>query len=83
MKGFEDRGETAPFLFILNIIVPGTPVVGSVMYWALDRKQEVAAEANATEKTRANDVFVKMLERCVCVFVRLFVRLFVCVFVCV
>ncbi|CAN0343527.1 unnamed protein product [Ascophyllum nodosum] len=63
VKGFEDRGETAPFLFILNIIVPGTPVVGSVMYWALDRKQEVAAEANATEKTRANDVFVKMLER--------------------
>lgn len=37
LKSYEDKGEAAPFLFILNILVPGNPVVATVMYLALDQ----------------------------------------------
>lgn len=43
-KCFEDKGKTPPFMFLLNILLPGNPVVCSVMYWAL------LDEAGANEK---------------------------------
>lgn len=68
VKSFEDSGKTPPFLFILNILVPGTPVVSSVMYWAFDEDREGGSKANVTEEARSNDVFRQMLERCVLCF---------------
>lgn len=51
-KSFEDKDESVPFMFLLNIILPGTPIVSSVMYWAL-------MDRDGTDKKLIN-----MLERC-------------------
>lgn len=50
VKSFEEKGETVPFLFLLNIIVPGTPIVSTVMYWAL------------VEERNGGDTHMKFLE---------------------
>lgn len=39
-KAFAERNRSAPFMFLLNILLPGTPVVSAVMYWALVDEDE-------------------------------------------
>lgn len=65
VKSFEDHGETAPFLFILNILVPGTPVVSTVMYWALERENGDGGEEGSSEGKAGLHLkaFTDMLER--------------------
>lgn len=66
VRAHEDRGKTAPFLFILNIMVPGNPIVCTVMYWALDNTRGGDGEGSpAAEQPQAYNAFVSMLERCV------------------
>lgn len=74
LRGYESRGQTAPFLFILSILVPGNPVVAAVMYWALDKttqQQQQEGEGggggdgggkNGTSSS-CYDTFLRMLER--------------------
>lgn len=60
-----DRGEVAPFLFILNILVPGNPVVATVMYWALDGAGdgEEPSSSPSAEAGSSQGTLLKMLER--------------------
>ena len=47
-------------------MVPGTPVVCTVMYWELDEKPDGVGEgAKATNAAHSHDTFLSMLERCV------------------
>lgn len=61
LRGYEDRGEAAPFLFILNILVPGNPLVATVMYWALDGTGD--GEGSLAGAGSSYGTFLKMLER--------------------
>ncbi|CAM9296407.1 unnamed protein product, partial [Scytosiphon promiscuus] len=75
LKEFEDRGEKAPFLFILNILVPGNPIVATVMYLALDaagmegQQQQQTGGGGGGEgggegtSSSKDDTFLRMLER--------------------
>ncbi len=49
------EGKKAPFLFIVNVMVPGDPIVNIVLWWALD--QEMA------EKMFMSDATKQMLEQ--------------------
>eukprot|EP00903_Cladosiphon_okamuranus_P008016 g7733.t1 len=61
LRSYENRGEIAPFLFILNILVPGNPVVATVMYWTLDGVGD--GEESSTGAGSSYGTFLKMLER--------------------
>lgn len=61
LRSYEDRDETAPFLFVLNILVPGNPVVATVMYWALDGVG--GGEEDSTGAGSTHGTFLKMLGR--------------------
>lgn len=65
LRSYEDRGEAAPFLFILNILVPGNPVVATVMYWALEGAGdgEVPSSSPSAGASSRYGTFLKMLER--------------------
>ena len=64
-RTYEARGDVAPFLFILNIMVPGTPAVCTVMYWALDDEQHGSGEGATASAAESHKTFLSMLERCV------------------
>lgn len=59
VKSFESRGEKAPFLFILNILLPGIPVVSTVMYWAMDVERKAPSE----EGLGSHAPFLEVLKR--------------------
>ena len=77
LRSYEDRGETPPFLFVLNILVPGAPVVATVMYWALDHmpqqqqqqqgggrgENEESSSPRASGLDSGYETFLRMLER--------------------
>lgn len=56
-RSFEERGETAPFLFLVNILIPGTPIVSTVIYWAL-------VDEGAAGGGGGDGNFLDMLSRC-------------------
>lgn len=61
LRGYESRSEVAPFLFVLNILVPGNPVVATVMYWVFDGAGDGEGSSAGVGSRDGN--FLKMLER--------------------
>lgn len=60
-KSFEAKGLEAPFLFLLNVLLPGAPDVSTVMYWAMGK-----GIVDGERGDRAGDhheKFMRMLER--------------------